>query len=82
MSCPARIKPFRRINEVEIKCELTGWHDPHSGTIRDYAYKGSATVITWFDSDRRTYDNEWPGDCNGNEGQCVLPLGHLGRHNP
>lgn len=75
MTCAAHIRPFP--NDIEIVCEL---HDEHSamhrGSLRDYAYPGSVTVMEWADDDRRNYRGAWPGDCPG----CVLPLGHRGGH--
>jgi hypothetical protein len=78
--CDARIRPFRPINDTEVACELDGDHDQHQGTIRDYAYPGSATVTNWLEDDRRTFHGEWPGDCPGLAGMCSLPVGHRGSH--
>lgn len=76
-TCDARIRPFP--NVTEIACELEGGHQPwHKGTLRDYAYPGSETVVKWEEGDRRTFHGEWPGDCPTPE--CVLPVNHHGGH--
>jgi len=77
MTCDAHIRPMP--NDTEISCDVDGEHTHHKGTLRDYAYPGSATVIGWFEDDRRTFHGEWPGRCVTNDG-CVLPLGHRGSH--
>lgn len=77
MSCDARIRPMRPINETEVLCEEPDGHvSGHQGTLRDYAYRGSATTMSWLDGDRRTFHGEWPGGCP----DCILPLGHRGGH--
>lgn len=76
MSCKARIRPFP--DDREVACiEQAGVHN-HRGELRDMAYSGSVTEISWQDSDRRTFYGEWPGECRAMDG-CVLPLGHHGR---
>jgi hypothetical protein len=76
--CDAYMRPFP--NPTEIRCTREQGHsdDLHKGEVRDYAYPGSKTVMTWADSDRRTYHGEWPGPCDS--AGCILPLGHHGRH--
>lgn len=74
MSCDARIRPLP--NSTEVHCSENSDHTAHRGTLRDYAYPGSATVVEWYESDRRTFHGEWPGLCPG----CVLPFGHRGEH--
>jgi hypothetical protein len=77
-TCDARLRPFP--NDTEIRCgKLPGTHPTHEGTLRDYAYPGSATTFTWQDDDRRNFYGEWPGQCPEN---CVLPLHHRGQHAP
>ena len=87
MTCTARIRPFT--DDTEVACEDTTQahaddtapHRQHSGVIRDYAYPGSATTISWFESDRRNFHEGWPGRCFGtNEAACILPAGHEGNH--
>jgi DNA-binding sugar fermentation-stimulating protein len=77
--CDARIRPFRPVNQVELTCEVDDDHLEHSGTIHDYAYPGSKTVLHWYENDRRTFHGEWPGDCPED---CILPMGHRGGHAP
>jgi hypothetical protein len=77
--CTAKLRPFRPINETEVSCEKSDdKHDPHEGILSDYAHVGSETIIKWFETDRRTFHNEWPGDCETE--RCFLPLGHRGEH--
>jgi hypothetical protein len=76
MSCDAAIRPFRPVNETEVRCDRDAAHVEHAGVIRDYAYPGSATTLTWFEGDRRTFHGEWPGGCH----DCFLPTGHAGKH--
>lgn len=77
MPCEARFRPMRPVNDIEVVCmELSDRHHWHSGAIRDYAYQGSVTVMSWADDDRRSFDGAWPGDCPN----CILPLGHHGDH--
>lgn len=78
MGCSARIRPMRPVNDTELACDLD--HDDadsHSATLRDYAYPGSVTVLTWMDSDRRNFRFAWPGDCQVTSG-CLLPDTHRG----
>ena len=75
MNCDARIRPFP---EAEIQCERDDAHNEHRGTLHDYAWPGSTTVIDWFNEDRRTFHGDWPGACG--EGGCVLPSGHERGH--
>lgn len=82
MTCNARIRPFRMINDVEVRCEKDVNHGgtTHSGVLRDYAHSGSETQVTWYETDRRLFYSDWPGACNAGilEG-CVLPRRHQGR---
>jgi hypothetical protein len=75
-SCDARIRPMP--NDTEIRCERDDDHTEHRGTLRDYAWAGSATMLDWQDDDRRTFYGTWPGRCP--EGGCVLPAGHPRGH--
>lgn len=78
-SCDAAIRPFPD-KHIELKCEvLTGTHTQHKHELKDYAYPGSSTVVTWFESDRRNYHGEYPGQCGTVIG-CQLPVGHSGKH--
>ncbi len=45
--------------------------------LRDYAYPGSATQLTWMDDDRRTFRGDYV-ECP--ERGCVLPAGHPRDH--
>lgn len=81
MTCAAKIRPFP--NPTEVTCERGDErHDEHRAVLRDYAYPGSETVLTWFESDRRNYRGEWsPCPPLSRDGiHCVLPAGHSGRH--
>lgn len=81
--CDARIRPFALGNDTEVHCEVDEGHDGfHRGTVRDYAFPGSATVVEWHDDDRRSFRGEWPGRCGQSTdlGWCILPVGHDGNH--
>lgn len=73
--CPARIRPFP--GPIILECENDGNkpHTEHRTVLRDYAYPGSSSVITWQESDRRNFTGEWVECAAGN---CVLPNGHRG----
>lgn len=76
MSCEAKIRPMP--NDTEIECGLEPGHtDAHSGVLRDYAFPGSATTVTWYDDDRRNFRGEWM-ECP--ERGCILPAGHPRGH--
>jgi hypothetical protein len=74
--CDARVRPFRPFNELEVECRFTHPHPGlHEGVLRDYAYTGSMTVISWMASDRRSFRGEFhPCVHDG----CLLPLLHHG----
>lgn len=75
MTCDAR--PFP--NDTEVACEVPGEHSVHQGGVRDYAYPGSHTRISWLEEDRRNYHGTWFGPCP----LCPhLPVGHSGSHTP
>jgi hypothetical protein len=54
----------------------------HHAVIRDYAFKGSETVMTWEAGDRREFTGEHPGLCTGKVPGCTLHTGHHGRCAP
>lgn len=76
--CPARMRPFP--NTLELRCERDA-HLPgdrtHEAVLRDYAYPGSRTTVTWYDDDRRTYTGDWI-ECPHRG--CTLPANHRGDH--
>jgi hypothetical protein len=76
MNCDARIRPFPAGNDTELICEVEHdeEHTSHSSVLKDYAYPGASTRISWLENDRRNFHGEWPGKCIG----CVLPLSHRG----
>lgn len=77
-TCPAKIRPFP--NDTEVTCDqTTEGHRKHSGVIRDYAYPGSETILTWQDDDRRNFTGDWI-ECPDHG--CTLPAGHRGDHAP
>lgn len=76
-SCDARIRPFPDTRELECDLPADG-HSQHRANLRDYAFPGSNTVLSWLDDDRRNFHGVWPGVCGID--QCVLPAGHHGRH--
>lgn len=79
MGCSAKIRPFP--NDTELQCELEDEsHETHESVLRNYAYPGSETRMTWLDSDRRTFRGNWV-PCPWDEG-CILPLLHKGDHAP
>lgn len=74
--CDAKIRPFP--NDTELQCDgELDTHLNHEATLRDYAFPGSVTTISWFDLDRRTFRGDW-APCSATAG-CVLPHGHHGR---
>lgn len=75
--CTAQMFPFP--TSPLIQCEREPHADEtHEGALRDYAYPGSVTRVTWLDSDRRTFRGEWRR-CGLS---CILPAGHRGNHEP
>lgn len=82
VACDWAIRPFP--NDTQVNCDqphLPGERE-HSGTLRDYAYPGSQTKVSWMAGDRREFQGEWPGYCGDNDAPCTLPRGHHGRHAP
>lgn len=80
LTCNAKIRPFRPMNEIELACDLGESHSRHHGaTLRDYAYPGSETRITWADTDRRNFRGLFV-PCGDNDAPCILPWKHGGRH--
>jgi hypothetical protein len=80
--CTAKIRPFTDGTEVHCEDE-NGAHSRHGGTLRDYAYPGSETVIDWYEEDRRTFRGDWspcPIAVVGVAPACILPSGHHGEH--
>lgn len=79
--CPAKIRPFP--NNTELHCEVRHRKDrltnDHAAVLRNYAYPGSETRISWQDSDRRTFTGDWV-ECPVQP--CVLPANHRGEHAP
>lgn len=76
--CDARIRPFP--NATELTCERQAPHatEMHQTALRDYAFPGSVTLLSWEEADRRTFRGEWRPCCDA----CSLPLGHHGRCAP
>jgi hypothetical protein len=75
--CDAAMKLDYHDN-IELRCELERPHREHQSVLRDYAFAGSVTLITWWEEDRRNYHGEWPGACEVTD--CRLPQGHHGDH--
>lgn len=76
-NCTAKIRPFP--NDTEIRCERKDPpHDRHESVIRDYAYPGSETKLTWDEWDQRNFHGEW-SRCPWPTG-CILPGTHIGSH--
>jgi hypothetical protein len=86
--CQFRIRPFP--NPTQVECEKPEHlpDDPeHEATLRDYAYPGSQTKLTWMSGDRREFTGNFPGYCTnlgstGGRQNCRLPAGHPGRCAP
>lgn len=77
MRCDAKMRPFP--NPTELVCDLDAGHAKrHESVLRDYAYPGSATTISWDEGDRRTFRGEWT-PCTWPTG-CILPGTHTGNH--
>ena len=77
VQCPVKMRPFP--NDTEIRCEILARieHTRHTGDLRDYAYPGSVTTMSWDDGDRRIFTGEW-AKCSSPG--CVLPAGHIRNH--
>lgn len=75
MTCDAKIRPFP--GHDEIACEEDGDHATHTGVIRNKAYPGSETKLSWMENDRRTFRGVWT-PCD--QSDCILPAGHHGNH--
>jgi hypothetical protein len=75
--CDAKIRPMIGSTELQCESDKNASHSAHTSTLRDYAYSGSVTIITWMESDRRNFHGDWPGQCSL---ECILPKGHLGSH--
>lgn len=80
MICDAKIRPMAPVNDVEVGCHMVGFHQHHEGELLDYAFEGSITLFSWFESDRRNYHGSWPGACSAHG--CFLPSDHAGNHVP
>lgn len=95
--CPWSIRPFP--NETQVSCEReehldlarqeteTGQTPEHKAVLRDYAWPGSATEITWLAGDRREFAGNFPGYCTklgstGGRQTCTLPAEHRGKCAP
>lgn len=65
-------------DNITLRCELERPHRDHQAVLRDYAFDGSVTLITWHEDDRRNYHGEWPGPCEDSD--CILPWKHRGAH--
>jgi hypothetical protein len=84
MNCDAKIRPFP--DATELQCEVLHTVQPvddaatHRATLRNYAYPGSMTGISWRENDRRTFRGQWAPCANRNKHviNCVLPAGHRG----
>jgi hypothetical protein len=75
--CDAKIRPMT--DDTEVVCEKgSDPHTTHDGQLRDYAYPGSVTKLSWQDDDRRTFRGDW-APCTDSPG-CILPARHRGRH--
>lgn len=81
-ACDAKMRPFP--NDTELRCGEVALHAEHRAVLRDYAYPGSETVITWQADDRRNFFGEWARceDWQGDRPGCTLPAGHHGRCAP
>lgn len=75
--CDAKIRPFPDATELACNCDHAHGDSEHHATLRDYAYPGSATMITWFEDDRRNFRGDWV-ECV--EPGCMLPGGHPRGH--
>lgn len=74
----------RVINEMpdgRFSVDYTGTGPEHKAVLRDYAYPGSRTEVSWQAGDRREYTGPPPGSCGRLNG-CVLPGGHHGKCAP
>lgn len=84
MSCDWAIRPFTDRTEVRCEKDHPQGDQEHEGVVRDYAYPGSETKISWLAGDRREFEGNWPGFCmrlgsTGGRQNCTLPATHHGR---
>jgi hypothetical protein len=89
MRCDAKIRPFWPVNDTELQCEVAvierlrggtaEHHFEHWAVIRDHAFPGSRTEITWQEYDRRTFHGDWV-PCLTSSVKCMLPAEHPGGH--
>src|SRR5215471_9923787 len=63
------------VNTMEVTCSLDGPHTEHTGMVRDYAYPGSETLVSWEEDDRRTFRGEWRRCPRGYVHPARRPLG-------
>ena len=77
MTCDAKVRPLPDATELTCENAPHGPETNHRGVLRNYAYHGSRTEITWLESDRRNFRGDWL-ECP--ERGCVLPAGHHGNH--
>lgn len=68
MTCEWKIRPFS--GDTELQCQATGPHSRHEANLRDFAYRGSQTLISWYPGDRREFRGDYPGKCPE---ACSLP---------
>lgn len=82
MKCSARIRPFADTPIYECILNQEDGHDFHQGEIRDMAYPGSLTLLSWHETDRRNFRGDWiPCDVHVPwQGSCTLPRNHTGSH--
>lgn len=82
--CPWKIR-YGTTAEATTQCDSPPHEGDHSGPGLVHLFPDQR--ITWLAGDRREYQGEWPGYCGGDDfqsalGNCVMPLGHRGRHAP
>ncbi|MDE2096432.1 MAG: hypothetical protein KGL39_04240 [Patescibacteria group bacterium] len=76
--CDAKIAPFNDKSKV-IRCEDDMHHGGyHGGAIRGMAGPGTASVVSWAETDRRNFRGDFVM-CMKGDGLCVLPARHEGR---
>lgn len=86
-SCDARLHASEGIGIIDCDQMHSTVVDStqHSGVVKDYAYPGSRTTITWYEHDRRNFRGGFarcgePTPTGLTMGACILPVGHRGNH--
>lgn len=45
-------------HDIDVYCELDLPHNDHQAVLRDWAFPGSVTILTWHEDDSRNFHRE------------------------